>query len=123
MWLVGVVVRRYLDFLIILLIPTPPLSTLFCSSIPTCYKSFFVLVIIMTGRNGCGLQSKLLVIPLMSEAMIIYYYYTAGITQSYVHRISSYLFFAPAAAVILATVELVLNSWRYYTSSLAVLRW
>ena len=29
-WLVGVVVRRYIDFLIILIIPTP-----FCSSIPT----------------------------------------------------------------------------------------
>ena len=30
----GVVVRRYIDFLI-LLIPTPLVSTLFCSSIPT----------------------------------------------------------------------------------------
>ena len=34
----GVVVRRYIDFLI-LLIPTPPVSVLFCSSIPT----FFIL--------------------------------------------------------------------------------
>ena len=34
MWLVGVVVRRYIDFLI-LLIPTPLVSVLFCSSIPT----------------------------------------------------------------------------------------
>ena len=49
MWLVGVVVRRYIDFLI-LLIPTPlvsfflqtPLvSVLFCSSIPT-FCSFFL---------------------------------------------------------------------------------
>ena len=32
--LVGVVVRRYIDFLI-LLIPTPLVSVLFCSSIPT----------------------------------------------------------------------------------------
>ena len=32
-WLVGVVVRRYIDFLI-LLIP-PHVSVLFCSSIPT----------------------------------------------------------------------------------------
>ena len=32
-WLVGVVVRRYIDFLI-LLIPTPLVSALFCSSIP-----------------------------------------------------------------------------------------
>ena len=33
-WLLGVVVRRYIDF-IILLIPTPLVSVLFCSSIPT----------------------------------------------------------------------------------------
>ena len=37
MWLLGVVLRRYIDFLI-LLIPTPLVSVLFCSSIPT----FFV---------------------------------------------------------------------------------
>ena len=45
-WLVGVVVLRYIDFLI-LLIPTPLVSVLFCSSIPTfCSfkKMFFVLV-------------------------------------------------------------------------------
>ena len=43
MCLVGVVVRRYIDFLI----PTPLVSALFCSSIPTfCSfkKMFFVLV-------------------------------------------------------------------------------
>ena len=34
MCLVGVVVRRYIDFLI-LLIPTPLVSALFCSNIPT----------------------------------------------------------------------------------------
>ena len=34
----GVVVRRYIDFLI-LLIPTPLVSVLFCSSIPT-FSSF-----------------------------------------------------------------------------------
>ena len=33
-WLLGVVVRRYIDFLI-LLIPTPLVSVLFCSSIST----------------------------------------------------------------------------------------
>ena len=34
-WLVGVVVRRYIDFTIhVLLIPTPLVSVLFCSSIP-----------------------------------------------------------------------------------------
>ena len=37
-WLVGVVVRRYIDF-IILLIPTPLVSVLFCSSIPS-FSSF-----------------------------------------------------------------------------------
>ena len=35
-WLVGVVVRRCIDFLIqVLLIPIPLVSALFCSSIPT----------------------------------------------------------------------------------------
>ena len=38
-WLAGVVVRRYIDFLI-LFIPTPLISVLFCSSIPT-FCSFF----------------------------------------------------------------------------------
>ena len=33
-WLLGVVLMRYIDFLI-LLIPTPLVSVLFCSSIPT----------------------------------------------------------------------------------------
>ena len=33
-WLLGVVLRRYIDFLI-LLIPTPLVSVLFCSSIST----------------------------------------------------------------------------------------
>ena len=45
-WLLGVVVRRYIDFLI-LLIPTPLVSVLFCSSIPTfcsLKKMFSVLV-------------------------------------------------------------------------------
>ena len=37
--LLGVVVRRYIDFLI-LLIPTPLVFVLFCSSIPT-FCSFF----------------------------------------------------------------------------------
>ena len=40
----GGVVRRYIDFLIILLIPTPLVLALFCSSIPTSlfiFKMFF----------------------------------------------------------------------------------
>ena len=40
MWLLGVVVRRYIDF-IILLIPTPLVSVLFYSSILT-FCSFFL---------------------------------------------------------------------------------
>ena len=35
MWLVGVVVRRYIDFLIILLFATPLVLAIFCSGIPT----------------------------------------------------------------------------------------
>ena len=42
-WLLGVVVRRYIDFLI-LLIPTPLVSVLFCSSIPT-FFAFFIICI------------------------------------------------------------------------------
>ena len=38
-WLLGVVLRRYIDFLI-LLIPTPLVSVLFCSSIPTFFVHF-----------------------------------------------------------------------------------
>ena len=52
-WLLGVVVRRYIDFLI-LLIPTRLVSVLFYSSIPTFYsflKMFFVLVINITIRE------------------------------------------------------------------------
>ena len=41
-WLLGVVLRRYIDFLI-LLIPTPLVSVLFCSF----FKMFFVLVPIL----------------------------------------------------------------------------
>ena len=41
MCLVGVVVKRYIDFLI-LLIPTPLVSVLFCSSIPTFCSFFYV---------------------------------------------------------------------------------
>ena len=45
MWLVGVVVRRYIDFLI-LLIPTPLVSVLFCSSILT-FCSFFKMLFVL----------------------------------------------------------------------------
>ena len=44
-WLLGVVVRRYIDFLI-LLIPIPLVSVLFCSSIPT-FCSFFLMFVVL----------------------------------------------------------------------------
>ena len=63
-WLLGVVVRRYIDF-IILLIPIPLVSLLFCSSIPTfvhffkCF-SFFIynIAISFSGRTSCRKCSK-----------------------------------------------------------------
>ena len=54
-WLVGVVVRRYRDFLI-LLIPTPIVSVLFCSNIPTfcsSYKMFFFLQSELPSNFSC----------------------------------------------------------------------
>ena len=47
-WLLGVVVRRYIDFLI-LLIPTPLVSVLFYSSIPTfcSFLNVFLLIIML----------------------------------------------------------------------------
>ena len=43
-WLVGVIVRRYIDFLI-LLIPTPLVSVVFCSSIPTViFVNFYIYI-------------------------------------------------------------------------------
>ena len=64
----GVVVRRYIDF-IILLIPTPLVSVLFCSSIPTLcsFKKFFflscntiehhIIIIVIHTFNLCKVQS------------------------------------------------------------------
>ena len=37
-WLMGVVVRQYIDFLILLLIPTPLVLALFCSGIPMSFS-------------------------------------------------------------------------------------
>ena len=50
MCLVGEVVRRYIDFLI-LLIPTPLVSALFCSSIPT-FSFIFDLIYIIYSYTG-----------------------------------------------------------------------
>ena len=64
MWLVGVVVRRYIDFLI-LLIPTPLVSVLFYSSIPTfCsfFKMFFVLLVLFNIVMTPGSEIMLLCI-------------------------------------------------------------
>ena len=59
-WLLGVVLRRYIDFLI-LLIPTPlvHVSVLFCSSIPTflfILKMFFVLVPVLFKNYILGIK-------------------------------------------------------------------
>ena len=64
-WLLGVVLRRYIDFLI-LLIPTPLVSVLFCSSIPTfwfIFKMFFVLYIIEPSRQKRSWQIIIMVRP------------------------------------------------------------
>ena len=42
MCLVGVVVRRYIDFLITY--PTPLVSTLFCSSSPHVFRSLYIYI-------------------------------------------------------------------------------
>ena len=42
----GVVVRRYIDFLI-LLIPSPLVSVIFCSSIPTFCVHFFMFFVLV----------------------------------------------------------------------------
>ena len=62
-WLLGVVVRRYIDFLI-LLIPTPLVSVLFFSSIPTfcSFKKMFFIYIYRTSgllvpRGGGQMQN------------------------------------------------------------------
>ena len=49
-WLMGVVVRRYINFiilLIIVLIPTPLVSVLFCSRIPTFCKFFYMFFVLV----------------------------------------------------------------------------
>ena len=53
----GVVVRRYIDFLI-LLIPTPLVSALFCSSIPIfcSFKKMFFYIILITICNNMDLS-------------------------------------------------------------------
>ena len=57
-WLLGVVLRRYID-LLILLIPTPLVSVLFCSSIPTFFVHFFIYIYIIMGlMSSCVGGSK-----------------------------------------------------------------
>ena len=65
MWLVGVVVRRYIDFLK-LLIPTPLVLVLFCSSIPI---SFFILKMFF-----CSLRR--IIRKLVEESQIKNFYFT-----------------------------------------------
>ena len=57
-WLLGVILRRYIDFLI-LLIPTPLVSVLFCSSIPTflfIFNKFFLLVPVLFKNYILGIK-------------------------------------------------------------------
>ena len=56
-WLLGVVLRRYIDFLI-LLIPTPLVSVLFCSSIPT-FCSFCYYIYRVGRKNIYKYEEKL----------------------------------------------------------------
>ena len=49
-WLLGVGLRRYIDFLI-LLIPTPLVSVLFCSSIPTFLFILKNVYILLSGAH------------------------------------------------------------------------
>ena len=58
----GVVVRRYIDFHIILLIPTPLVLALFCSSISTSlfiFKCFFILVYVIFVQYSKGCSKKI----------------------------------------------------------------
>ena len=64
-WLLGVVVRRYIDFLI-LLIPTPLVSVLFCSSIPT-FCSFLKCFSFLLTEGLCVFSS--LIINIMYVCM------------------------------------------------------
>ena len=65
-WLLGVVVRRYIDFLI-LLIPTPLVSVLFYSSIPT-FCSFKKKVF-----SSCYLYSTVIYIYIVQYIIINIY--------------------------------------------------
>ena len=53
MWLVGVVVRRYIDFLI-LLTPTTLVSALFCSSTFCSFKKMFFVLVPVFFCNLCN---------------------------------------------------------------------
>ena len=93
-WLVGVVVRRYIDF-IILLIPTPLVSVLFCSS-KTIGKSTSVLIYIYNRLLKLTIKKipkniETLTINLVSVASQMYLwsvsspYYTVVL---YIHRLN-----------------------------------
>ena len=58
-WLLGVVERWYIDFLI-LLIPTPLVSVLFYSSIPTFWK---MPALSQSGPRGCTMPVMLQQVP------------------------------------------------------------
>ena len=54
-WLVGVVVRRYIGFLIILLIPTPLVLALFFAAALLLHCSFFKCFFVLVYVNICAI--------------------------------------------------------------------
>ena len=58
MWLVGVVVRRYIDFLI-LLIPTPLVSALFAAASLLHVFVFFLMFFVLVQIHFCYLFNNL----------------------------------------------------------------
>ena len=73
-WLLGVVVRRYIDFLI-LLIPTPLVSVLFYSSIPT-FCSYFKIYNSWPAVHMCeGTQGSLQVATCRLSAILYIYFF------------------------------------------------
>ena len=55
----GVVVRRYIDILIILLIPTPLVLALFCSSIPISVFIFFMFLFMLFLCNIANVAQRM----------------------------------------------------------------
>ena len=61
-WLLGVVVKRYIDFLI-LLIPTPLVFVLFLQQHPKCFSFLYIYIYITYRRTGFNCICKNIMIP------------------------------------------------------------